>query len=238
MAYDFYFDKVKWPVTPSKLQVKINGKNKTVTLINEGEINILKKAGLTDITFSVLLPNMKYPFANYDDGFKNASYYLDVLEKLKTQTDDKDNFLPFQFIVSRALPDGTILFNTNIKVALEDYKISDDTKYGFDISVDITLKQYKTYGTKVVDISPPTLDQPKTTATVEPNRPAEKPPTQSTYAAISGDSLWAIAQKQLGDGNRYNEIYELNKAAIDAKNSGTGNTKYTIYPGQVLTIPS
>jgi hypothetical protein len=54
MSYDFYFDKIRLPVPPSKLQVKHKGKNTTVTLINEGEINILKKEGLTDITFNVL----------------------------------------------------------------------------------------------------------------------------------------------------------------------------------------
>ena len=46
-----YFDKCLFPVTPEKISIKINGNNKTVNLINEGEINILKKAGLTDIEF-------------------------------------------------------------------------------------------------------------------------------------------------------------------------------------------
>ena len=46
-----------------------------------------------------------------------------------------------------------------------------------------------------------------------------------------------IAQAQMGDGNRYPELYEANKTVIDGKNKGTGNPRYTIYPGQVLTIP-
>ena len=33
-----------FPVTPEKISIKINGNNKTVNLINEGEINILKKS--------------------------------------------------------------------------------------------------------------------------------------------------------------------------------------------------
>ena len=52
-----------------------------------------------------------------------------------------------------------------------------------------------------------------------------------------GDTLWLIAQAAMGDGNRYPELYEANKAVIDGKNRGTGNPRYTIYPGQVLTIP-
>ena len=35
-----YFDKCLFPVTPEKISIKINGNNKTVNLINEGEINI------------------------------------------------------------------------------------------------------------------------------------------------------------------------------------------------------
>lgn len=58
-----------------------------------------------------------------------------------------------------------------------------------------------------------------------------------TYTVKAGDCLWSIAQQCLGAGSRYGEIYDLNKSEIDAKNSGTGNPKYTIYPGQVFTLP-
>jgi LysM repeat protein len=236
--YDFYFDRIRLPVAPAKLQMKINGKNRAMTLIGEGEINLLKRAGLTDISLTALLPNVRYPFAYYDSGFKNASFFLNELERLKTRTDDNGKFLPFQFIVSRVMPNGKVLYDTNIKVSLEDYKSNDDAKNGFDISVDITLKQFKPYGTKVVEIQPPTPEQPKPQATIEIQRPVENPPTKLSHTVVKGDCLWAIAQKHLGNGNRYPEIYELNKDVIDAKNKGTGNTKYTIYPGQTFVIPS
>ena len=48
MAYYFYLDKVLLPIAPSKLQLKVNNQNKTLTLINNGEINILKKAKLME----------------------------------------------------------------------------------------------------------------------------------------------------------------------------------------------
>lgn len=249
MAYDFYLDKTLLPIAPSKLQVKINNNNKTLSLINDGEINILKMPGLTDISFTVMIPQMEYPFAVYIDKFQKADVFLDKFEELKR------NQMPFQFIVARALQGGRTgvdfgntekpfiindksLFSTNIKVSLEKYKITEDAKSGFDVSVDIELKQYKTYGTKTVDIKSPSSEQQKVMATVETQRPAENPPTTKTYAVTKGDCLWNIAQKMLGDGSRYPEIYEMNKAAIDAGNKGTGNTKYTIYPGQVFTIPS
>ena len=67
-GYDFYLDKCLLPVAPSKLTIKINNKNDTLTLINEGEINILKKAGLTDVEFECDIPQVKQPYAVYPSG--------------------------------------------------------------------------------------------------------------------------------------------------------------------------
>lgn len=168
MAYYFYLDKLLLPVAPSKLQLKINNQNKTLTLINEGEINILKKAKLTDVDFEVLIPQVKYPFALYKDGFQKATYYLEKLESLKV------NQQPFQFIVTRTLPDGSMLFDTNMKVSLEDYKVTEQSNEGFDLVVSISLKQYKDYGTKTANI---TFSQPKPNAPPKPKVTVSEPPS-------------------------------------------------------------
>ncbi|MDR3137240.1 MAG: LysM peptidoglycan-binding domain-containing protein [Coriobacteriales bacterium] len=47
-----------------------------------------------------------------------------------------------------------------------------------------------------------------------------------TYVVVKGDSLWAIAQKMLGNGARYKEIKALNGLASD-----------TIFAGNKLKIP-
>lgn len=59
---------------------------------------------------------------------------------------------------------------------------------------------------------------------------------QASYTVKAGDSLWGIAQKVLGQGSRYGEIYELNRETIDSRNK-KGGDKYQIYPGQVLKMP-
>ena len=51
MAYKLYMAGTLMPITPSKVTVKINNQNKTMTLINGEEINILKAAGLSDVSF-------------------------------------------------------------------------------------------------------------------------------------------------------------------------------------------
>ena len=134
MAYYFYLGKTLLPVAPQKLQLKIKGVNKTYTLINDGEINILKTPGLTDIEFDALLPNVKYPFAVYKNGFTRAKSFLEVLKNYKQ---DKKTF---QFIVTRTLPNGKMLFDTNMKVSLESNTIKEDAKnYGMDVMVTIKL---------------------------------------------------------------------------------------------------
>lgn len=224
-GYDFYMDKCLLPVTPKKLTTKINNANKTVTLINEGEINLLKAAELTDVEFECDIPQIKQPYAIYPSGFKGASYFLDYFEQLKTSKK------PFQFIVCRRSPNGKKFFNTNLKVSLEDYKITEDAKEGFDLRVKIKLKQYREYGTKTINIQVHALN-PK--ASIEPvrettNSPA--PANSQSYTVVKGDCLWSIAKKFYGNGSKYTIIYNANKGVI------AGNPNL-IYPGQVLTIPA
>ncbi len=147
MAYSFYLDRVLLPVTPSKLQIKIKNQNKNINLINGGEVSLLKKAGLSSIDFNFLLPNIIYPFASYTDGFKKASFYLQKLEELK------QSLAPFQFIVVRLTPGGLPLYNSNIKVSLEEYSITEDVKNGLDVVVDIKLKQYRDIKLKTFTLS-------------------------------------------------------------------------------------
>lgn len=224
MAYYFYLGKTLLPVAPQKLQLKIKGANKTYTLINEGEINVLKTPGLTDIEFDALLPNVKYPFATYKSGFTRAKTFLEVLKNYKQ---DKETF---QFIVTRTLPNGKMLFDTNMKVSLESYTIKEDAKnYGMDVMVTIKLKQYRDYKTKTCNIQ---FASSKPKVVVQPARPVENPPkpANQTYTVVKSDCLWNIAKKFYGNGSKYTVIYNANKDKIKNPN--------LIYPGQVLTIPA
>lgn len=214
--YNFFIDGLQLPVAPSQMSTQINSNNETITLMNDGEVNILKKPGLTDIEFEVLLPNVKYPFAVYPNGFKPAAHYLDKLEKLKA------NQKSFRFIVNRTMPNGKLLFDTNMAVSLEDYEIEEDAEEGFDLLVTINLKQFKSYGTKKVKVKPKTKK-----ATVKKTRSTSGKKKVRTHKVVRGDTLWAISKKYLGSGTRYPEIAKLNKI----KNPNL------IFPGQVFKIP-
>ena len=212
MAYKMYLAGALMPITPSKVTVKINNQNKTMTLINGEEINILND----DATINDLGGN---------GGAQSASYYISLFERLKNSKE------PFQWILNRQRPAGGMFFYTNLTVGMENYELVDDAGAGFDVKVKVSLKQYRAYGTKTVKLKPAPTPAEKPKATVQPApRPAPSAPKKSTYTVKSGDCLWNIAKKYLGDGSRYNEIYNLNKDKIKNPN--------LIYPNQVLTLPS
>jgi nucleoid-associated protein YgaU len=55
-------------------------------------------------------------------------------------------------------------------------------------------------------------------------------PEPRFHTVEAGESLWAIAEATLGEGNRYTEIFEANRPMLADPDK--------IYPGQVLRIPA
>lgn len=231
--YYFFLGAIPLPVTPSSLSIKTPSKNQTVTLINDGEINILKQPGLREISFEFLLPQNRYPFLNPYALAKEytASVYIPLLNilngvKLNTGIQKVDDlakpvtdFLtqkpPFQFIVTRMSPDGEIRYFTNIKCQIEDLEYDEDAaSHGSDVMCKITLKEYREYGTQSVIGAVATLAQFGVAGTsffIESNeRSTSTKSTPTKYTVKEGDTLWNICKEQLGDGQKYKEIAELN----------------------------
>lgn len=244
MAYYLYIDKVLFPVAPAKLTIKIKNQNETINLINEGEVNLIKSPGLTEIELDeLLLPMMqKYPFAKYKSNkFHKPNYYLDKLESWKKSKK------PHTFLISRVSPNGKkLLYDTNMQVTIEDYEIIEDVeKYGFDVAVKISMKQYVNWGAKKLVIKKKKKStksgKKKKTAAKKKTRKKTKTPAK-TYTVKSGDCLYNIAKKQLGNANKWKSIYTLNKKVIEAtakkygrKSSSNG---HWIYPGEKLKLPN
>ena len=59
--------------------------------------------------------------------------------------------------------------------------------------------------------------------------PAEPIPEPEYYVIESGDTLWGIAAKLLGNGSKYPEIFEANREVIEDPDK--------IFPGQKIRVP-
>ncbi len=113
-------------------------------------------------------------------------------------------------------------------VILEDYKVTDDVSEGLDLIVSLTMKEYKNYGTKIMNFT--IVEEKQEIESVQQEEERHGEPAQvKNYTVAKGDCLWSIAKKQLGNGNRWQEIHNLNRDKITNPN--------VIYPGQVLTMP-
>lgn len=146
-GYYVYLDKCLLPVTPGKLSFETGNSNKSVSLIDGGEVNVLNDPRLTAVEFSFLIPQASYPFLIGRGTYKGASYYIGFLKSLK------ESKKPFQFIVSRCRADGRYLFSSNIKVSLEKYTLTEDAENGLDITAAVRLKQYRDHGVKRLKLS-------------------------------------------------------------------------------------
>lgn len=138
-------------------------------------------------------------------------------------------------------PDGNfVLYTADKPVWHSDTKGKKDVKLVLQDDRNLVLYSGDTavWSTKTeTDAPPPPAPEPVPEPAAEPAaevqavapepEPAPAEPQPRTYTVVSGDTLWAIAERFYGDGNRYQQIADA---------SGIANPDL-IQPGQVLTIP-
>lgn len=211
--YVFFFGVIPLPVTPAAFDIVTPSLNKTVVLIDQGEINIPRDAGLLEISFDFLLPRQRYHFSNYNLSDYTASTLIPLLNLWKKTK------LPFQFIVTRIGAGGQVYDFTNIKVAIEGFTYKEDAAaYGTDTMCSITLKEYKDpqpaslimkvakYADEVVQGAVATA----LVATVQKSRSTTGKSVPKTYIVKQGDTLWSICKKELGNGDKWRDVAKLN----------------------------
>ncbi len=141
--YYFYLNDTQLPIPPKALTINYSNKNETLDLLNVGEVTIPKPMGLTNFSFEILLPNSKYPFnQSLLMKSKKAEYYMNQLIEMKKAGK------PINFIVVRMKPNGEMLSQLNQRVTIEGLSHKESHDYGFDAYLDITLKEWRDYGTK------------------------------------------------------------------------------------------
>ncbi|HJH08135.1 MAG TPA: LysM peptidoglycan-binding domain-containing protein, partial [Fusobacterium ulcerans] len=148
------------------------------------------------------IPHQKYSFAKYLGGVLPIQHYTESLAAMKATK------RPVQFIILRSMKSISGIYNTNIKVSVEDYNLIDDAdKYGSDIGISIKLKEYKDKSNILMSVVGNVGN--KTQYLLTKIRESTKI-LPKTYTVSPGDTLFTIAKKQLGDGTKAQNLLELN----------------------------
>lgn len=245
-GYDFYVGGIKLPFAPPSMTITADGKNEVIDLLNGGEVNILHDRALTEVKFTARMPMRNYPYVS--GTALNFEAYWALWRTFR------DTHTPILFVVIRQSPAGKLLWSTVELMAIENLEINENWDDGDDALVDFELKEYKVYGTKTANVEMPSSDAGTATAsqvvqgTVASatsagnfGSRATKAIEQANYTVKNGDTLYDIARKHFGDGSRWQEIYDANKAQIesDAKNHGktSSSNGHWIWAGLSLLLP-
>ena len=212
--YKVYLGDLELPIAPAEIKKTVGSRNEVVSLINGGQLNIIKGSELTEISFEAIFPFQKYPFMASNNNYLTPMEYISFLEAMK------EGMRPFYFKVIRLnnknLPVGK---TENIFVTLESFSYCESAENGMDINAKILLKEYRSYGTVLV--YPENSDR-KLSYQREDTRNTQS----ARYTVKSGDTLWDICKRFYGNGEKYKEV---------AAKNGISNPN-RIYTGQVIYL--
>lgn len=211
---------IQVPWLPNSFSFSVNGaRMASYDILDAGEIRVPNGRNLRSFAWSSIFPG---------EGHSNLPFLRGDWVDPRT----------YQGILSRWYQNGTplrlLMTGTPINhdVYLEDYSVEYAGGYGdYSYSVSFIEKRDLTIKGSTPDAT--------TASTTTASKPATS--TAKTYKIKSGDTLWGIAQKELGSGSKYSIIYSLNKTIIEetAKKRGKGSSDggKWIYPGTIIKLP-
>lgn len=211
-----YIDGKLMPVNPlNDIKATCAANNQQFEVVAVGDVTLMGNRKLKSISIDSIFPARAYSWSIPSP--REPDYYVNYIEKQM----NKHNAVRLVII-----GDGV---DINMRCTIESFTHNRKAGETEDCYYSLALKEYRAPSVKRLAL--------KSATTAVPGVSTAPAATAKTYTVKAGDCLWGIAHSQLGDGSRYPEIYTLNKSLMDAKNNAAGTPKYTIYSGQVLTLP-
>ncbi len=215
--------RIALPLPPESVKCKAETKFISYNIIAVGEVKFPDGEKLTKFSWSGRLPgeSMKHMRIVSSADWRSPKEIQSIFSVWRA----KGKKL-------RLLITGTTI---NHDVYLENYTVDnsklDTVEYSVSFAVAKNIKVYTTAELNVQGQTQAPQAPQMTNDRPESSEAAAETPQKKTYTVKPGDSLWAISKKLLGNGARYNELYELNKSII-------GSNPNLIYAGQTFTIPA
>lgn len=216
---------INLPVLPESLPTSVAGKAETIEIVGAGERVIFGGEKLDRFSLEAFFP------ANYD-----ASYVVEAEGKYKTPSENLKmlrQWIDLEQPLRLYSKEGGL--NRSVVITNLDYENERAGNIG-DIFYTAEFMNYKPPHYRRVALKQTSGTGGVKTPAKKPTNPkASKLPT--TYTVKSGDTLGKIALTFYGKAD-YLKIYNANNKAINAANMrAKAGDKFTIYPGQKLSIP-
>lgn len=206
-------ESVQIPMMPEKISVAYENNFLSYDVLRVGEVKFPSGVKLTGIKWDGTFPGEARKNQPYVTNWVDPKEFHNWLDKIKL------NGTKVRVLITET--------PINFDNYLASYAADFEGGYG-DIKYSISFIQAKDINiTDETEVVTPAAEPPEEE---RPTPPPPPPEQKRTYTVVSGDCLWDIAAAQLGNPNRWPEIYELNKGVI-------GGNPNLIYPGQVYTLP-
>ncbi|MFT4413185.1 LysM peptidoglycan-binding domain-containing protein [Fredinandcohnia humi] len=217
LSYNNGAERLRLPVNPPSISVTASHGYEDIDVTKLGEYTVIGDEKLKEFSFSSFFPR------DYNAGYCEYADIPKPWEAVKTIERWLKTRRPIRLTIT-----GTPI---NYAVTIRDFSYEEKGGNPGDIYFTVSLKEYKFIHFRKIEVKKQATTKTKAVAKKASNsRPNTKVQPKS-HSVARGDSLWKIAQRHLGNGSRWREIYNLNKGTIGANPN-------LIKPGQKLVLPS
>lgn len=216
--------KFTFPALPEKVQGKYGTNYQSFDIISQGTVKVPKGTDVAEFSWDGVF----FGRSKRREPIVRRNSWKGPNECVKILYDFMKNETVLNLIVTETW--------INVDVTISSFQPKAVGAYG-NVEYSITFVQKKPlqiYTTNELKIA-------EFVKKTKPRNDAGNQPAGSTYTVVSGDTLWGIAAKKLGNGAQWPAIYDANAGTIEeeAKKHGMSSSDHGhwIWPGEVLTIP-
>lgn len=180
--------RLRLPVLPSSFEVVVGNMNTRVNINEIGNINLIGKSDLKEITIESFFPAQEYYFVEYN-GFPSPYSCVEMIEGWRKSGK------PIRLIITET--------NINLPMAIENFSYREKDGTG-DVYYSLELAEYVFVGVK--------QDSKSYGYTQNHVRPAKEIPP--TYNVKPNDNLITVAKKTTGNSVNAKLIADRNKSVV------------------------